>query len=70
MNKDTICENCYFNFFKLTDHSGCEIKDGCLAAGKNYFDKENCVHYSCIAKNTTDGSITTQLKERWGEINS
>eukprot|EP00105_Crassostrea_gigas_P011496 XP_011427184.1 PREDICTED: extracellular matrix protein A [Crassostrea gigas] len=45
---------------------GCEFNDGCLAAGKKYFDKENCVHYSCIAKNTTDGSITTQLKERWG----
>ena len=56
-----------FNDLLFQCSTGCEFNDGCLAADKNYFDKENCVYYSCIAKNTTDGSITTQLKERWGE---
>lgn len=56
-----------FNDVLFQCSTGCEFNDGCLAADKNYFDKENCVYYSCIAKNTTDGSITTQLKERWGE---
>ncbi|XP_062606325.1 uncharacterized protein LOC134268142 [Saccostrea cucullata] len=45
---------------------GCEFKDGCLAARKRYFDKLNCVQYACVVKNTTEGSISTQLKERWG----
>jgi hypothetical protein len=61
-------EEGYSFYVQLNSFSGCDFKGGCLEAGKKYFDKENCVLYRCVVKDTTEGSISTKLKERWGKL--